>query len=136
MENEALQCAEVCPAELVDHRIHSANHLPLVWLTCKENKHKPSVQETFHPVKLSLSWSGLWTDKKQKGVTEGANYELTHSSEELLIKFKGHERAGQVTKPLFENAGNNMDVVVIQVYAVHIWNRKTHSDEVTYFKVM
>lgn len=79
-----------------------------------------------------LSWSGLWTHRKQKGVTEEANYALTHSPEELLIKFKGHERAGQVTKPLFKNAGNNMDVVVIQVYAVHIWNRKTHSDKVTY----
>lgn len=33
MEDEALQCAEVCPAELVDHRIHSVDHLPLVWLT-------------------------------------------------------------------------------------------------------
>lgn len=33
MEDEALQCAEVCPAELIYYRIHSPYHLPLVWLT-------------------------------------------------------------------------------------------------------
>lgn len=47
--------------------------------------------------------------------------ELTHGPEELLVEFKGHERAGQVAEPLFEDAGDDVDVVVVQVHAVHIW---------------
>ena len=65
----------------------------------------------------------------------GANYELTHGPEELLVQFKGHERAGQVTEPLFENTGNDVDVVIIQVHTVHIWNRKTRSGRPTFIKV-
>lgn len=56
MEDEALQCAEVCPAELVDHRIHPSDHLPLVWLACKENKHTPSEHITFDPLTWRLGW--------------------------------------------------------------------------------
>lgn len=87
----------------------------------------------FHLLTLTLSWRSLWTDKQQRGVTEGANYELTHGPEELLVQFKGHERVGKVAKPLFENAGNDVDVVVIQVHAVHIWNREKGSGKATFF---
>lgn len=47
--------------------------------------------------------------------------ELTHGPEELLVEFKGHERAGQVAEPLFEDAGDDVDVEVVQAHAVHIW---------------
>lgn len=77
MEDEALQRAEVRPAELVDNRIHPSDHLPLVWLTWKENEHTPLNQVTFHLLKLTLSWR---TDKQQE-----ADYELTHGPEELLV---------------------------------------------------
>lgn len=53
-----------------------------------------------------------------------SNYELTHGPEELLVQFKGHERARKVAEPLFENAGNDVDVVIIQVHASHIWKKK------------
>lgn len=64
-------------------------------------------------------------------VTEGVNCELTHGPEELLVQLEGHERAGQVTKPLFENAGNDVDVVVVQVHDAHICNRETRSGGLT-----
>lgn len=65
----------------------------------------------------------------------GGNYELTHGPEELLVQFKGHERAGQVTEPLFENAGNDVDVVIIKVHTVHIWSRKIHSGKLTFIQL-
>lgn len=49
MEDEALQCAEVCPAELIYYRIHSPYHLPLVWLTLGgKNNPKESDGGTVH----------------------------------------------------------------------------------------
>lgn len=59
---------------------------------------------------------------------------LTHGPEELLIQFKGHERAGQVTEPLFENAGNDVDVVVVQAHTAHIWNREVCPGEATFIR--
>lgn len=55
MEDEALQCAKVCPAELIYYRIHSSYHLPLVWLTWGEKTTKPS--HTVRPRSGSLSES-------------------------------------------------------------------------------
>lgn len=49
---------------------------------------------------------------------------LTHGSKKLLIQFKGHERAGEVSEPLFEHAGYDVDVVVVQVHDAHIWKGK------------
>lgn len=62
MEDEALQCAEVRPAELVYYTIHSSYHLPLVWLTCRESKHALLDQVTFHLQKVSLIWKMLYFD--------------------------------------------------------------------------
>lgn len=119
MEDEALQCAEVCPAELIYYRIHSPYHLPLVWLTLG-GKNNPTVRRRNSSPSGSLS-------QRRSGPQHDAgrsNYKLTHGPEELLVQFKGHERAGQVTEPLFEDAGNDVDVVIIQVHATHIWKRK------------
>lgn len=114
MEDEALQCAEVRPAELIYYRIHSLYHLPLVWLTLGGGD--PTVSSP--SVSRSQRRSGPQHD------TGRSNYELTHGPEELLVQFKGHERARQVAEPLFENAGNDVDVVIIQVHASHVWKKK------------
>ena len=58
---------------------------------------------------------------------------LTHGSEELLVEFKGHQRVGQVAEPLFEHAGNDMDVVIVQVHAAHIWSWRAMGDKIQRF---
>lgn len=45
---------------------------------------------------------------------------LTHGTYKLLIQLKCHQRIRQVSQPLLENTGDDMDVVVIQIHAVHI----------------
>lgn len=60
-----------------------------------------------------------------------ADQGLTHGPEELLVQFKGHERAGQVAQPLFEDTGDDVDIVVVQVHTVHIWNGETDSSKFT-----
>lgn len=47
MEDEALQCAEVRPAELIYYRIHSSYHLPLVWLTLGGGTSHSQTEEQF-----------------------------------------------------------------------------------------
>lgn len=116
MEDEALQGAEVGPAELIYYRVHSSDHLPLVWLTWGEKKqtipHSP--MEEWRSLRRRRSGA------QHGGGKERCNEEPTHGPEELLVQFKGHERARQFSEPLFENAGDDVDVVIIQVDAPHI----------------
>ena len=49
---------------------------------------------------------------------------LTHGPEELLVQFKGHERVGKITEPLFEHAGDDVNIVVVQTNAIHIWKKE------------
>lgn len=68
-----------------------------------------------HFFKLTRSWA-----ENQQIDGKGHKHEFTHGSQELLVEFKGHERAWQVTEPLFEHTGNDVDIVVIQIHAADI----------------
>lgn len=45
---------------------------------------------------------------------------LTHGAYELLVQLKGQQRVRQVSQPLFEDATDDVDVVVVQIGVVHI----------------
>lgn len=131
MENEALQCAQVCPAQLVDDRVHPSDHLPLVWLTWIETEtHKKNHRRDQR--KPCINSSAVPSFGKWRNYCgDVTNSLITHGSQEFLVQFKGHQRAGQVPQPLFENTGNDVDVVVVQIHTVHIWEHRDRVGLVT-----
>lgn len=58
-----------------------------------------------------------------------AEYVRTHGTYKLLIQLKCHQGIRQVPEPLLENARNDMNVVVIQINAVHICTTTGSSDK-------
>lgn len=59
---------------------------------------------------MSILISGWLSKKISLNLARSAH---THSPEELLVKFKGHEGVRKVTQPLFQDTRDHMDVVVV-----------------------